>query len=316
MKQKHLFMAGIPSIVMLSVVPVFTLILAACPLDNDEDDDLFNAPGLIDWPLPSKIGNNEVGGKAWLTSYMRVAHSNDGTYTKFIPVYGTPSETGIYSWNETDRKITYKMEKTLYKNSLTNSTGTELLNIREYRQAMRNDFEEYKTKSPQPYDWILIFIGGIDNLEGFINGLVNNDFSAKYSDYSLSGNGVSLLMQESLPANVPPDELSGYNYRSANTEFPYIFGTDGTYTFKGDDWQGHDREITGKFAYNGGQWNKMVYLLPLTVDGKIALEWYDEVEVPGPHEFADDDEYKAAQTNTTFMMIGHEYDPTVRTIGK
>jgi hypothetical protein len=232
-------------------------------------------------------------------------------------VHGTGIETGTYSWNETDKKVTYKMEKTLYKNFLTNSTGTELLNIREYRQALRDNYDELKTGNPQYYDWILTSIGGIDNLEGFINDRVNNDFSATYSNYNLSNNGVSLLMQESLPANVPPDELSGYNYRSANTEFPYSFRTDGTYTFKGDDWQVHNHERTGKFAYrNGGSWDKMVYLLPLTLDGKTAPEWYDEVEVPGPHEFTDDDAYRAAQTNTAFMMMEYEYNPNARIIGK
>jgi hypothetical protein len=334
MKQKHLFTTGIPSIVMLSMV--FILILAACPLDDDEgdkDDGLFNAPGLIDWPLPSAVGKNEVGGKAWLTSYIRVAYSSNRTYTRSVPTRGignefvldgngkhtyTPIESGTYSWNETDKKVTYKIGKTFYTNFVTNSTGTKLLDIREYRQAMRDNIDEFKTTNPQNYAWwIKYIVGGDDKLESYINNWVNDDFSAKYSIYSLSNNGVSLLMQEVLPDNFSSDELSGYNYKSANTEYPYTFGKDGTYTFKGSDWQDQYHEITGTFAYyNGGQWDKIVYLLPSTVDGKTMVEWYDEVEVPTPHRFTDGDAYKAAETNTTFQMIEFEYNSSSRTIGR
>jgi hypothetical protein len=329
MKQKHLFEAG-----MLSMALVFILILAACPLDEDgEEDGVFNAPGLIDWPLPSAVGRNEVGGKAWLTLYIRVAYSSNGTYARSVPARGvgnefvldandkhtyTPVEIGTYSWNETDKKVTYKMSRTLYTNFITNSTGTRLLDIREYRQALRDNIDELRTTNPQNYTWWIEYIvGGNDKLESYINNWVNDDFSATYSSYSLSSNGVSLLMQEVLPANYSSDELSGYNYRQANTEYPYSFGRDGTYTFKGSDWQDHYHEITGTFAYyNGGQWDKIVYLLPSTVDGKTAVEWYDEVQVFTPHRFTDDDAYRAAETNTTFQMIEFEYNSSSRTIGK
>jgi hypothetical protein len=330
MKQKHLLVTGI-----LGIILIFTLMLTACPLDDGSDDD-GNEQTLpdgntdddtddgTDWLLPSSEGTNEVSGKTWFTGDIKIDYTAAGTYTRYATKRNwgqgndyildgnghftySPIQTGSYSWNAAKKIITHKIKTTVFRGDIT---STVLLNKKEYKKAYIAYFDK------QWSGWHNWFNGDKTAEDAFINSFADNDFSAWMADYCFSSDGASLLMQEALPDNVPPDQFSGQIYMPANyMDSRYEFAFDGTYAFWKIYSQKDTINETGVFAYNGQSQNQDIFLRPLTIEGKTLNEYYDSIDlVNSGHRFESDAAYKAADANNQFRMRQYNYSPVAKTI--
>jgi hypothetical protein len=303
MKLKHLLVTGI-----LSIVLVFMVMLTGCPLDDDSNGD----------------GNDQVK-KTWFIGDIKIDYTARRTYTKYITQRNwgqgngyvldnnghytySPIETGSYSWDETEKIVTHEIKTTVFRGDITSAV---LLNKKDYKKAYIAYFDK------QWSGWHNWFNRDKTAEDAFINSFVDNDFSAWRADYCLSSDGASLLMQEILPDNVPPDDLSGQIYMPANyMDSRYAFASDSTYIFWAKYSQKDTINATGIFAYNGqgqGQSPK-VFLRPLTIEGKTINEYYDSITVNSEHKFENDAAYKAADTNNQFQTRQYGYSLTAKTI--
>ena len=317
MKQKHSVVAG-----KLSIALVFILLLAGCLSDDDGGGDDDNDD--IGWSLPSSSGANEVGGKTWFIRDIKIDYTAGGAYTRYTTNrdwgngndyilddkgYYTyyPIETGSYSWNETGKTVIHKKKTTVFRGDITNRV---LLNSKEYKKAAIEYFDkEYSSWR----EWLKN--QGISE-DTFISGFVDDAFSAWMADYSLSGDGASLLMQETLPDNVPPDHFSGEIYMPANyMDSRYEFARDGTYAFWEDYNQKDTVNETGTFAYNGQYQSQTIFLRPSTIEGKTLSEYYNSIETVNlEHKFKEDAAYKAAEANGRFQLMEYAYSFSAKTI--
>ena len=286
---------------------ICAFIITGCPLDNSESD-------IDNWALPAAIGINEVKGNTWYTLDTKVDYSADGTYTKSFSLRYAfkyrSIETGFYSWNETDRIIIHKPEAILFNHDLEN---TVLLTRNEYRQYINEMIRGWKE------------LYGEDNVKEYLAGQgfsseydysmfrLDSDFSGWTASYCLSNDGEALLMQDTLPGNIEPDQLSGKTYQHMeNPDEYYIFEKNGdsyTYFFDGNTRDWNRRIINGIFAYDG--LHKELYLLPVTVDGETLSEFYDSTEAYAGHGYPSDAACKAAEANNEFQLILKTYNPSV-----
>jgi len=302
MKQKYLLVAGI-----LSIALVFMVIPAGCSLDDDNDDN------------DGSEGTNEVGGKAWFTQDTKIDYTAAGTYIKYTIKRNwsqgnnyvldnnghytySPIQTGSYSWNETEKIVTHKIETTVLGGDIT---STVLLNKEDYKKGVIAYLDKQWGSG-----WHNFFEDKAKE-DAYINKVIDDEFSAWMADYCLSSDGASLLMQKALPDNVPPDQLSGETYMPANyMDSRYEFASDGTYKF----WKNYNQKDTvnetGTFAYDGV--NRKVFFKPSAVEGKTLSEYYDSIEsVSSGHAYESAAAYKAADANNLFQMRQYDYSPGV-----
>ena len=283
---------------LIVIVGILALILAltGCPLGDNGDDN-------SDWALPATVGANDVKEKVWYTLDIKVDYAANGTYTKSYSLRYAynyrPIETGSYSWNEANKTITHKPKTMVW--DLYNSASLPL-NKKEYQQLIKQEADSWP--------WFAGWIANQPFTESeWIASRLDEVFAGWNTVYTIAGE--SLLMQETLPENVEPDQLSGKRYQHMeNPDEYYIFSESNyTYFFDGMSRDFVKRIITGAFAYDGI--NKKVYLTPTLVDGETIVEYFQSVKAYEGHGYPSDAACRAALTNNEFQLIEKSYNPSV-----
>jgi small-conductance mechanosensitive channel len=168
-------------------------------------------------------------------------------------------------------------------------------------------------------------------LDAYLDYGVNEDFANKTNVYSFSTDETALFLEKALPKNIGTNEFSGQTYYGLTWDSSqqkevkdmnrkYVFTASGyTYTYS---YNGTVSEtITGSYAFDSNQNalnnnQKRVWLKPKTKNGKDRSVYYAEQTAYSGHYFADDNAYRAAQTNEAFDFGGEPYNSTNKTIGR
>lgn len=320
---------------MLAITLAFTMAIVGCDNGTTTGGDGSGGGGQ---ELPAASGANAVSGRTYYVSGEKTVFSAtttgtaNGTYTVGITVTdddGDPVledgkykyadiETGTYTWNDEDQTVTLKPQK-------VNGNKTEAalrLEIQAYYNTMRQimgetEFNQYLSSL------------GYSSLTAFVNSEVNKAFSNKTKAYSFSGDETALFLEDILPANKGTNELSGETYYELswylewdddaeedilkeNEDTKYVFDAS-CYTISSYDGSDYTEIETGSYAYDSSL--KRVWLKPSTKDGKTRAEYYDEESAPSDHYFADDDAYRAAETNDRFRLWEQPYNSANKRIG-
>ena len=128
-----------------------------------------------------------------------------------------------------------------------------------------------------------------------------------------------MFLEKKLPANKGSNEFSGQTYYGLawdyyqdkyvkDTDQVYVFTATG-YTFTGS----YYGIIKGSYAYDSTI--KNIWLGISTIDGKDRSAYYAEQTAFSGHNYADDNAFRAAQTNGAFEYERKPYSSANKTIG-
>jgi hypothetical protein len=323
---KNLFLAGL-----IALAAVITL--AGCPTDADTDD---GGPS-----LPASKGVNALGGKTYFEYQSKTVFSataedaSSGTYTVSEAKYSdndyvldngkytyVETETGVYSWDADAKTVTLVPEKI----AQWEEDGYGALQTRaEYRKTQQTALDGYKKEMGEEAFNKELAKMGFSSVSAYLDYTVDETFAQKKNAYSFSDDGKALFLEEVLPANKGTNELAGQTYNGMNNDNPrgkdtnkvYTFKADGTYSFVDNTSRGykqHPKE--GNYAVDSSNaQRKWVYLQPAKVDEKTRTAYYKDATAYPGHNYADDDAYRAAQTNGAFSLSENPYNSDKKTIG-
>jgi len=325
---------------LLAILLAFGMVFVGC--NNDTGDDGNGAS------LPAPKGTNAVSGKTYYEYSERTVFSatsdgaSNGTYTVGRTVYNdtthqtelvdgkykySDNETGTYTWNEDAKTVTLKPEKLLsqdengnlldkagYKAAYTTYMNTMLASQKEQQGWTQEQLDEYIKKQ--------LAAMGYSSLQQYIDETANEAFSNRTNGYSFSTDGNALFLEEALPANKGTNEFTGQTYNGLtwnsttgknekDSQQVYVF-TATDYTFTSSRY-GTTVEDKGSYAYDSNL--KRVWIRPSTKDGKTRDAYYTAQTPSGGHNYADDNAYRAAQTNDAFRVQSNQYNSTNKTIG-
>ena len=313
---------------LLALALIFGMAVVGC--DDSSTDDGGNGGQ----NLPAASGANAVSGKVYFEWSSKTVFSAtadgaaNGTYTKgrverdgdrnevldnngkykYINI-----ETGTYTWNETAKTVTLKPEKVAFEGP--NGIGA-LGNQTAYRASIKSMLDNYKAENGEAWINQQLAAMGFSSIAAYMNYTVNEAFSNKTNGYSLSTDGTALFLEQVLPANKGTNQFSGQTYygmvggdenRVKDENQKYVFTASG-FTFTG-----YGRTETGVYAYDSNI--KQVWLKAEKINGKDRQEIHAEQPVWSGHGYADDNAYRAAQTNDQFGLRQNQYNSTNKTIG-
>jgi len=323
---------------LLAITLVFGMTVIGCGDDPNNGDPNNGDNGGQELPVAS--GNNAVSGKTYyfdplsgskITFSTTAEGDTNGTYARAVPKSGTyragekftyqDIETGIYTWNEEAKTVTLKCEKAAFGVYVIGDSpnGTIEIDIdlgplgdrTAFPSAMQAVINKYKQQMGEAFVNQYLSTMGFSSVSDYIDYMVNETFDNKTNAYSFSADGTALFLEQALPANKGANELSGQTYygltwnndtnnEEKDTRKVYVFTASG-YTFTNSQWWGTPEIITGSYAYNSDQ--KRVWLSISTINGKDRAAYYAEQWVyDSKHNLADDNAYRAAQTNGRFRF--------------
>ena len=338
----------------IATVMVCTMTVVACDDGSNtpkiDDNDLPAASGAND--VSGKMYYESINRTAFSAT---VAGDASGTYTKSLVDNGEYAsndkftynnaviETGKYTWNETAKTITLKPESVVQDISYIWSTSPmatttvehelgQLEDIAAVRISFQAMIDELTQGMTQEQIDAMLSAMGFASIAEIVDAYVNENFSILTYSYSFSADNKSLFLEISLPAGKGANELSGNTYYGLtfdnqddpiqDTNMQYIFTVSGytstntiltesvkktgTYT-----WDSTGKKLLSEDPSK----NKGVLLKPSTVNDQTREEYYTALTASSGHHFADDDAYKAAQTNNIFNYRWQPYDVAIKTLG-
>jgi hypothetical protein len=293
-----------------------------------------------------------IGEYEKITFSTTAAGDTQGTYARGYPDKGTYTsgqkftyrdiETGTYSWNEEAKTVTLKPGKMASMSTESHPDysppgATSVTINADYgqlgdRAACRLEVQafinEVIQEMGQAYVNQALSEMGFSSVASYINYQVNEVFANKTNGYSFSTDGTALFLEKALPANKGTNEFLDQTYYGImrifeppnppfsvkDTQQVYVF-TASDYTFTKSQGGSTLQTITGSYAYDSSR--KQVWLRPSTIDGKDREAYYTQQTAQSGHHLADDNAYRAAQTNAAFNnWYEEDYNSTEKTIGR
>jgi len=289
--------------------------------------------------LPAAVGKNEVGGKTYYRYYWNKVEfakssGSNGAFTVYSKRYSNDEfdldangkfkwnidETGTYTWNESTKTLTLKVEKVSF-----------------------NEYDDRKLLDKAGYKSYLLAFYGKDISVQEIDAELNEMFATFQCAYSLSNDGKALFMWPTLPQPNGTDELAGKMYYYARRVYnsdqlqkhPYqvfIFGANRTVTTNYRQFfDGYYANETISYSYESTK--KKVYFCNVPNDWKkVAAEvasFYDSLTIEKAQQiargtggsanyFIDEAAYKAFATDCYFFYGSwsgsYNYDPVQKYI--
>jgi hypothetical protein len=320
--KKKLFFMGMSACALAFGLVVAGLTVAGC--DGDSDD----GGGENGVTLPASKGANALSGKTYVDWNEKIVFSEtaddaaSGTYkvlsvkkdSNWLPIlvdgkYSyAETETGYYSWDETEKTVTLGPEKATWQD---NNEYGPLQTKSVYRNSVIAMLDEYKEIMGDAEFNAELERQGFSSVSAYIDYAIAVKFKNVTSNYAFSFDGKALFLDEVLPDSNGSNELRGQTYYGMiNDEIDktktYVFSSTGstcsTYTQNG-------LSQTYNYAYDSTA--KRVYLKVPTTDRDSR---YDPSNTKA-YNFADADEYNAAQANSGYKSVSVcLYDTTAKTL--
>jgi len=319
----------------IAVIAVIGFSMIACGGDQNNDGTDYGSDN-GGQELPAASGVNAVSGKIYYEdgcenitfsataegdangTYVR-GYPNNGTYAAGVKFTYRDRETGTYTWNEGAKTVTLKPGKLPSSDRIAVAGGSDdgstiidfdyepLVDRTAYRSIMQAKINEWIEEEGQAAVNKELSSMGFSSVSAYIDYEVNELFANQTYGYSFSADGTALFLEKALPENKGTNEFTGQTYHWSSDSFGkdtqqvYVF-TDSGYTFTNlYGWGGSNH--TGSYAYDSNL--KYVWLRKSTINGKDRKAYYAEKTAVAGHHLADDNAYRAAQTNFAFSLWGN-----------